>query len=156
MHLKHPGHRMTLGALAFTLVAIFGLYARAQDPQVPDAGIRVPADKVSFAPLLIPGASSFALYGGTGSGLPTAMTSLLDPDTYQVLPHSHSHGYWAMVVKGRMQHWELSEPDRGPDLLPGSYWFQPGGVPHAEDCLGPDICQVFVVFDEAADFTPVQ
>ncbi len=90
------------------------------------------------------------------TGLPTAMTSLLDPATYEVLPHTHSHGYWAMVVTGRMQHWQLSEPDRGPELLPGSYWFQPGGIPHAEDCLGPEICQVFVVFDAAADFTPVQ
>ena len=149
-------------AFPFTPMALIActlglpIAAQAQDPQVPSAGLRVPAGDVAFAPLPIPGASSFALYGGTGTGLPTAMTSRLDPATYQVLPHTHTHGYWAMVVAGRMQHWELSEPDRGPDLLPGSFWFQPGGVPHAEDCLGPEICQVFVVFDVAADFMPVQ
>lgn len=147
---------MTRAALALTLATGLGAAAQAQAPQVPDTGIRVPADQVAFAPFPAPGVRSVALYGGVGTGQPTAMTSLLDPATYKVLPHTHAHGYWAMVVKGRMQHWELSEPDRGPDLLPGSYWFQPGGVPHAEDCLGPEVCQVFVVFHEAADFTPVQ
>ena len=141
---------------AVLLSSTLGLPAQAQHAQEPGTQIRVLADQVAFAPFPAPGVRSVALYGGVGTGLPTAMTSLLDPATYEVLPHTHSHGYWAMVVTGRMQHWELSEPDRGPDLLPGSYWFQPGGVPHAEDCLGPDICQVFVVFDEAADFTPVQ
>jgi hypothetical protein len=62
-----------------------------QDPQVPPAGIRVPADEVAFAPLPIPDTSSFALYGGTGNRLPSAMTSLLDPVTYEVLPHTHTH-----------------------------------------------------------------
>lgn len=151
--IRHP---MTNAAFALTLATGLGAAAQAQDTQVPDAGIRVPADQVAFAPFPAPGVRGAALYGGVGTGQPTAMTSLLDPAIYDVLPHTHTHGYWAMVVNGRMQHWELSEPDRGPDLLPGSYWFQPGGVPHAEDCLGPEICQVFVVFDEPADFTPVQ
>lgn len=148
--------RIAFAACSLGLLLCLPITALAQDSQAPEAGIRIPADEVAFTPLPIPGASSFALYGGIGAGLPTAMTSLLDPATYEVLPHIHTHGYWAMVVKGRMQHWELSEPDRGPDLLPGSYWFQPGGVPHAEDCLGPEVCQVFIVFDHAADFTPVQ
>ncbi len=138
---------------AILIASSLGLSAQAQ---APDVQVRVPANQVEFAPIPIPGASSFALYGGTGTGLPTAMASRLDPAAYQVFPHTHTHGYWAMVVKGRMQHWELSEPDRGPDLLPGSYWFQPGGVPHAENCLGPEICQVVVIFDEPADFAPVQ
>jgi len=152
MHRNVFVHLSTAVLLSSTL----GLPAQAQHAQEPDAQIRVPADQVAFAPFPAPGVRSVAIYGGVGTGLPTAMTSLLDPATYEVLPHTHSHGYWAMVVTGRMQHWELSEPDRGPDLLPGSYWFQPGGVPHAEDCLGPEICQVFVIFDEPADFTPVQ
>ena len=156
MHSRPSHRRATVMAGSFLLAMGLGLSAQAQDPQVPEAGIRVTAQDTAFVPLPIPGASSFALYGGTGTGLATAMTSQLDPATDRVLPHTHSNGYWAMVMKGRMQHWELSEPDRGPDLLPGSYWFQPGGVPHAEDCLGPEICQVFVVFDKAADFTPFQ
>ncbi|MGB3406640.1 MAG: hypothetical protein WBA67_04025 [Jannaschia sp.] len=149
-----PIRRIT--TLGMILTAGLAQTALAQDPQVPDAQVRVTAGDVAFAPLPIPGAGSFALYGGTGTGLPTAMTSRLDPATYEVLPHTHENSYRAMVVAGRMQPWELSEPDRGPDLLPGSSWFQPGGVPHAEDCLGPDICQVFVVFHAAADFMPVQ
>ncbi|MEZ5800089.1 MAG: hypothetical protein R3D29_05990 [Nitratireductor sp.] len=156
--MTHRFQKMPMTVAACTLSLMLGLpiVALAQEPQAPEAGIRVPADEVTFAPFPAPGVRSIALYGGVGTGLPTAMTSLLDPASYEVLPHTHTHGYWAMVVKGRMQHWELSEPDRGPDLLPGSYWFQPGGVPHAEDCLGPEICQVLVVFDEAADFIPVQ
>jgi predicted ATPase len=157
MHTAHTTrHVMTRAALTLTLAATFAIAVQAQDLQSPEAQVRVPAGQVAFAPFPAPGVQSVALYGGVGTGQPTAMTSLLDPATYEVLPHTHEHGYWAMVVKGRMQHWELSEPDRGPDLLPGSYWFQPGGVPHAEDCLRSEICQVFVVFDEAADFTPVQ
>ncbi|WP_267140046.1 cupin domain-containing protein [Anianabacter salinae] len=156
MHQNVLSRLLLLGSTAFLMVATFGLSAQAQHLQEPDAQIRVPADQVAFAPFPAPGVRSVALYGGVGTGMPTAMTSLLDPAAYEVLPHTHTHGYWAMVVKGRMQHWQLSEPDRGPDLLPGSYWFQPGGVPHAEDCLGPEVCQVFVVFDAPADFTPVQ
>ncbi|MFA8388211.1 MAG: hypothetical protein ACEPO2_21535 [Pelagibaca sp.] len=156
MNRNIPFRLLSLSSTALLLALTFGLSVQAQHAQEPDTQIRVPADQVEFAPFPAPGVRSIALYGGVGTGMPTAMTSLLDPATYEVLPHTHSHGYWAMVVKGRMQHWELSEPDRGPDLLPGSYWFQPGGVPHAEDCLGPEICRVFVVFDEPADFTPVQ
>lgn len=156
MHRSFPIRLQAVVPFSVLLISTLGLSAQAQHAQEPDAQIRVPADQVEFAPFPAPGVRNVALYGGVGTGLPTAMTSLLDPATYEVLPHTHSHGYWAMVVKGRMQHWQLSEPDRGPDLLPGSYWFQPGGVPHAEDCLGPEICQVFVIFDEAADFAPVQ
>lgn len=156
--MTHTLHKTSIAVAACCLGLVIGLpiTAQAQDPQVPETGIRVPADEVDFAPFPAPGVRSIALYGGVGTGMPTAMTSLLDPATYEVLPHTHTHGYWAMVVKGRMQHWELSEPERGPDLLPGAYWFQPGGVPHAEDCLGPEVCQVFVIFDEPADFTPDQ
>jgi len=154
MHTNKFPRRLTRPALSLVLAVAFGFSAQAQDPQEPATGLRVTAEDTAFAPFPVPGVRSIALYGGVGTGLPTAMTSLLDPATYKVMPHTHTNGYWAMVVKGRMQHWELSEPDRGPDLLPGSYWYQPGGVPHAEDCLGPDICQVFVVFNEAADFFP--
>ena len=155
--MQHDKTRLrSLGIAAILLMSILGLPAQAQQAPEPDAQVRVPADQVAFAPFPTPGVRSVALYGGVGTGQPTAMTSLLDPATYEVLPHTHTHGYWAIVVKGRVQHWQLSEPDRGPELLPGAYWFQPGGMPHAEDCLGPEVCQVFVVFDESADFTPVR
>lgn len=155
--MQHDKTRLrSLGITAIVLMSILGLPAQAQQAPEPDAQVRVPADQVAFAPFPAPGVRSVALYGGVGTGQPTAMTSRLDPATYEVLPHTHTHGYWAMVVKGRVQHWQLSEPDRGPELLPGAYWFQPGGMPHAEDCLGPEVCQVFVVFDESADFTPVR
>jgi hypothetical protein len=75
-----------LASMAVLLTSALVLSAEAQQPQVPEAGSRVPADQHAFVPLPIPGASSVALYGGTGSGLPTAMTSLLDPATYEVFP----------------------------------------------------------------------
>lgn len=153
--MQHDKTRLrSLVVTAGLRMSTLGLPALAQRAQRPDAQVRIPADEVAFAPIPAPSVRSVAFYDGVGTGQPTAMTSLLDPAAYEVLPHTHTHGTWAIVVKGRMQHWHLPEPDRGPDLLPGAYWFQSGGVPQAEDSLGLEVCQPFVVFDETADFTP--
>lgn len=152
--IRHP-----LLVAAFTAAAACaGLAAPAQAlaQTAPEKMVRVPVEKAAFAPFGIPGTEVVQVYGRVGGGVPTAMLSRIDPGKSMPLPHTHTQGYWAVVVAGTMQHWELSEPDRGPMLKPGSIWFQPGGNAHTEVCVGTETCMIYVYFSTVADFTPLK
>ncbi|MGB3406639.1 MAG: hypothetical protein WBA67_04020 [Jannaschia sp.] len=141
-------------ALGLTLVVGTGLSATAQE-RFPDLMVRTPIEDAPFAPLF-PGVEAYTLYGGFGQGIPTAILSRTDPGQSMAIPHTHTDGYWGFVIAGRHQHWEMSEPDQGPILTAGSSWYQPADMPHADLCIGPEPCINLVVFDERADFIPVQ
>lgn len=49
-----------------------------------------------------------------------------------------------------------TDPDQGPILTAGSSWYQPADVPHTDLCVGPEHCITLVIFDQRADFIPVQ
>ena len=136
------------------LAAITSLPVAAQD-QFPEQLVRTPAQDIPWQPLF-PGVEAYTLYGGLEQGAPTAFISRTDPGQSIALPHTHSDGYWGFILAGNHQHWEMLEPDRGPILTPGSSWYQPADVPHADLCVGPAPCITLVIFDKRADFIPVQ
>lgn len=135
-------------------LSVFAFAAHAQD-QHPNELVRTPAEAAQFMEFQ-PGTALQLLYGGVGTGMPTAFISRQDPAQAMAFPHTHSNGYRGFVLKGNYQHWELSEPDQGPTLTVGSSWYQPADVPHADLCVGPAACEVLIVFDAAADFIPAQ
>lgn len=58
--------------------------------------------------------------------------------------HAHTHDYALMVIEGQIKHWGLDGSEAEAEVLgPGSYWFQPGGVAHAHNCVS-DVCLVSV------------
>lgn len=136
------------------LGAIGSLPVAAQD-RFPDEMVRTPVEEIPWQPLF-PGVDAFPLYGGLDQGVPTAFIARTDPGQSMAIPHTHSDGYWGFILAGRHQHWEMSEPDQGPILTAGSSWYQPPDVPHADLCVGPELCITLVMFDQQADFIPVQ
>lgn len=140
--------------IGLCLAAIGSMPVAAQD-RFPNEMVRTPVDEIPWQPLF-PGIEAFALYGGLDQGMPTAFISRTDPGQSMAIPHTHTDGYWGFILAGKHQHWELSEPDQGPILTAGSSWYQPADVPHADLCVGPEPCITLVIFDQQADFIPVQ
>src|SRR5579859_3297697 len=68
--------------------------------------------------------------------------------------HTHTSDYQAVVISGTPKHWLARADAKAKPLPAGSYWFQPGGQPHGDECAGKDPCVLFVVFSGAFDFTP--
>jgi len=147
-------------AMAFAvLLSGFAADACSQDMDKaappPSAGpaeslVRTPIEDASFAQLL-PGAKVFVVYGGVGTGAPTAQVATLDAGV-SFARHIHTEDYNAVVIEGRFQHWEDGEPGQGPVMTAGSTFFQAGGSPHYDACVGPETCVVYVHFPVSADF----
>jgi quercetin dioxygenase-like cupin family protein len=68
--------------------------------------------------------------------------------------HTHTSDYEAVVVSGAPKHWLAGAEAKAKPLASGSYWFQPGGQPHGDECTGKDPCVLFVIMPGALDFTP--
>ena len=57
--------------------------------------------------------------------------------------HTHTHDYFAVVIKGEMENYEVGvKPVK---LGPGSYFYQQGKKAHTTTCLSKDGCLIFVV-----------
>lgn len=70
--------------------------------------------------------------------------------------HTHSGDYHGVVIAGSANHLQAGDKKPTP-LPPGSYWFEPGGVPHNSQCLGKEDCLALVHFNEGkADFAPAE
>lgn len=58
--------------------------------------------------------------------------------------HTHTADYHLTIISGEMKHWDASSEEANARVLgPGSYWFQPGGEPHADSCLSGE-CVMFI------------
>ena len=65
--------------------------------------------------------------------------------------HTHSASYRSWLIEGVMKHWDAeSSEETAPLLRPGSYWHQPGGKLHADNCIA-ERCTAYVVFDGPID-----
>lgn len=69
-------------------------------------------------------------------------------------PHTHSHEYYGIVVKGVARHYEPGRKDSQVVLHAGSHWAVPANIVHVSECL-PDSECVFAISQEAFfDFKP--
>jgi quercetin dioxygenase-like cupin family protein len=68
--------------------------------------------------------------------------------------HTHTADYHAVVVSGAPKHWLPGEDKKAAALGAGSYWFQPGGQPHGDECTGTEPCLVYLVLMGGFDFAP--
>ena len=65
--------------------------------------------------------------------------------------HLHTADYELVVIEGTMKHWRTGEDETtAKPLGVGSYWFQPGGEPHADSCLS-DTCVMFITWSGPRD-----
>ena len=65
--------------------------------------------------------------------------------------HTHTADYHAVVISGTPKHW-LPGDKKAKPVDAGSYWFQPGGQPHGDECVGKDPCVVLLIMPGAFDF----
>lgn len=140
--------------ITFGLLATVSLAGERPEAWYPKKMVRTTAGDTPFQ-TFFPGVSVYPLFGTFDGPGPHAVIVRNDPAVAEEVAHTHTHGYWAVVVAGRMMHWELSESDRGPILTAGASWFQPGGVPHADLCLGPEVCVTVINWLEEGDFKPI-
>ena len=57
--------------------------------------------------------------------------------------HSHTYDYYAVVIKGVLENFELGvAPVK---LGPGSYWYQVGKKAHTTSCVSKTPCEIFIV-----------
>lgn len=68
--------------------------------------------------------------------------------------HTHTSDYHAIVISGAPKHWLPGEEKKAQALGPGSYWFQPGGQPHGDECTGTEPCVLYLVVTSAFDYAP--
>ena len=67
--------------------------------------------------------------------------------------HTHTSGYWAVMVSGTESAREKMEDT--PMTIPvGSTWYQPGSSPHVNKCMGPEDCVFFVYYPNGMDYHP--
>lgn len=104
----------------------------------------VPAGSAKFAPVdpAHPDGPQMAVLWGDPTKGPSSM--LLKFKRASGGLHVHTSDYHLIVLEGTMKHWAAGQTeDSVPTMPPGSYWFQPGGQPHADSCLSNE-CIMFV------------
>ena len=104
----------------------------------------VPADGARYVPVdpARPDAAQMAVLHGDPARGPSAM--LLKFKKVSGVMHVHTSDYHLLLVKGTMKHRAKGQSEASaPPLGPGSYWFQPGGQPHADSCLSEE-CVMYI------------
>lgn len=123
------------------------------DVQTVDAArmVVVPFEEAAFVPVRADLADSpevAVLWGDPAAGT-SAMLMRLRGGSIPM--HAHSSDYHLIVLEGTMKHWDPDGTEAAaPTLGPGSYWFQPADLPHAEACL-TELCLLHVVWDGPRD-----
>jgi quercetin dioxygenase-like cupin family protein len=69
-------------------------------------------------------------------------------------PHTHSEGYWGVVISGMMQN-PFGTEVGAPDLGPGAFWYVPAGEQHSTLCISAEPCTFYFHAEGAFDFTPI-
>jgi len=139
--------RITMAIVA-TTAASFTTLGEGQSNK---AMVVVPVESATFVPVVahLPDGPRMAVLWGDPNTGPSAV--LLEMKKGAVPLHVHTSDYHLVVIEGAMKHWGAgqNEADAKP-LQPGSYWFQPGGLAHADSCLSSR-CVMQVVWSARRD-----
>ena len=67
-------------------------------------------------------------------------------------PHTHTNDYRGVVISGRVSNTQVGDSVEW--LGPGSFWAQPGDMPHVTACSAGTPCVVYLHWNGAFDFLP--
>ena len=67
--------------------------------------------------------------------------------------HTHTSGYYGVVVRGQAKHWPANGQAAAQTLTAGSHWYQPAKAPHGDECLS-DECLLLIQMEGPYDFAP--
>ncbi|NOW96025.1 cupin domain-containing protein [Mucilaginibacter sp. SG564] len=140
-----------LSLLAFAAFTAVGLKANAQNvtsypPLNGGKSVSIPPNQFKFTDTKIRGVDGKAkiesvdVYNDPNTGQHITF-SKFSPGFKSKL-HSHSHDYYAVVIKGEMENYETGvKPVK---LLPGSYFYQKARKAHMTECVSKEGCLIFV------------
>jgi quercetin dioxygenase-like cupin family protein len=142
-----------LVGVAAVLVGVgsgMGLWAQIARSQYVTA-----AEAVKFAPLdpSAPGGVNLAVLSGSPQGSGPVTLFLRIPKGPAPV-HTHSEGYYGVVVRGQAKHWPAGAQAAAEVLNPGSHWYQPGKAAHGDECLS-DQCLLLIQMEGPYDFAAV-
>jgi hypothetical protein len=143
--------RQALCAALPLVAAAFAGCATTEDEPSKRAMVIVPVENAQFAPVIarLPDGPRMAVLWGNPNTGPSAI--LLEMKRGAGPMHTHTADYHLVVIEGVMKHWGPGENESNARPLgPGSYWFQPGGMEHADACLS-DRCVMQVVWSGRRD-----
>jgi quercetin dioxygenase-like cupin family protein len=132
---------------------MFGLWMACLAAQAPDpkAAVVMSYEDARFKPLnpSIPNSAEIAALRGDPDKGPSTMLMKMRRGVGRL--HEHTADYELIVIEGTMKHWRAGENEATVKPLGvGSYWFQPGGQPHADSCL-TDTCVMFITWSGPRD-----
>ena len=112
------------------------------------------ADAVKFTPLdpKDPGGPGVAVVSGELQGK-GPVTLLLKLNKGAAPLHTHTAGYYGILIRGQAKHWAAGEEAKARTLGPGSHWYQPGKALHGDECLSAE-CLLLLQMDGPYDFAP--
>ena len=142
---------IALAAFGFAAVAGQTLIAQTRP-----AEYVLGANAVKFMPLdpKDPGGINVAVVSGQLQGKGPVTFFMRLPKGPAPL-HTHSAGYYAVVVRGQAKHWPAGGEAKAQVLNPGSHWYQPGKAPHGDECLANE-CLLLLQFESGFDFMPAK
>lgn len=112
------------------------------------------ADAVKFTPLdpKNPGGANIAVVSGELQGKGPLTLFLRLPKGAAPI-HTHTFGYYGIVVRGQAKHWPAGAEAKAQTLGPGSHWYQPGKAAHGDECLAAE-CLLLIQMEGPYDFAP--
>lgn len=148
--LRSPSSNTSLraGCLAVLFAALASASSAAEQLVI------IPFEDAKFAPVspTNPNGTQIAVLRGEPDTGPSDMLMKTPRSEGQL--HFHTSDYRLTVISGVMKHWTpQSGRENAKSLGPGSYWFQPGGQGHADDCLS-DQCLMFISWAGPKDTKP--
>jgi Domain of unknown function (DUF4437) len=117
----------------------------------PDVMIVTPIEEAVFRPVnpKLPDGPAIAVLRGDPDTGPSDMLLRMPRGTSPL--HTHSADYTLVVIEGKMRHYARAEDAAtAPALGPGSYWFQPAGSAHGDECVS-DVCLMFIQWSGRRD-----
>jgi quercetin dioxygenase-like cupin family protein len=155
MPLRTPAARTTVAGLSLTIFCGIGIAAQNASPSTSSTSsktpIVVPYGGASFKSLnpSVPNSTEIAVLRGDPDKGPSTMLMKMRKMAGRM--HVHTADYELVVIEGTMTHWKRGEDGAtAKPLGVGSYWFQPGGEPHADSCV-TDTCVMYITWSGPRD-----
>jgi beta-alanine degradation protein BauB len=142
-----------LSVVAGALFAAFAL--QSVSAQNRPAQYVTSAEAVKFTPLdpKTPGGVNFSVVSGDMQGKGPITLFLRLPKGPAPI-HTHTSGYYGVVVRGQAKHWPAGGEAKAQTLDPGSHWYQPGKAAHGDECVASE-CVLLIQMEGPYDFAPV-
>lgn len=140
--------RLTLAGLAVGAIATISAALAA------DAGVskNVPVTKLKFFETGVGPLQAASAYGDLQKG--EHATYIKMPAGYVSPPHTHTEGYFGIVISGVGANGVAGAPDV--ELPVGSYWYQKAKEAHVTKCLSANECIFFIGQPGKFDYLPVK